>query len=73
MYERLVVGPRLLDHEWAEVWIDTGTGPGFVTRVPADRLKLAAIDDGNGDDAIYRLHLATEDVQPIQPGKRDHD
>lgn len=57
-----MVGPRELDQEWAEVWIDTGAGPGFVTRVPAARLTLASIDDGSGDDAIYNLCLAHEDV-----------
>jgi hypothetical protein len=62
MHEPLAVGPRELDQEWADVWIDTGTGPGFVTRVPAARLTLASIDDGSGDNAIYRLRLADEDV-----------
>ena len=60
-----MVGPRELDQEWAEVWIDTGAGPGFVTRVPAARLTLASIDDGSGNDAIYHLCLADADV-PVE-------
>jgi hypothetical protein len=69
VHEPLVVGPRELDNEWVEVWLDTGAGPGFVTRVPANRLTLASIDDGNGEDAIYRLRLQGQDVPAEAAGQ----
>lgn len=54
---RLAVGPRALPAAgWVEVWIDTGSGGGYVRRVPVSHLSLAPLDDGQGDDAIYRLH-----------------
>ncbi|MBW6433448.1 hypothetical protein KZ829_06790 [Actinoplanes hulinensis] len=56
----LAVGPRILPTDgWAEVWIDSGSGFGYVRRVPTDQLALAPLDDGEGENAIYRLHLAS--------------
>jgi hypothetical protein len=53
----LVIGPRSLSATGdVEVWIDTGSGPGFTTPVPVGHLSLAPLDDGQGDDAIYRLN-----------------
>jgi hypothetical protein len=58
----LTVGPRPLPADgWAKVWIDTGSGPGFVRRVRNDRLTLAETDDGDGQSAIYNLHPAPGD------------
>jgi hypothetical protein len=52
-----VVGPRSLSAAGeVEVWIDSGSGPGFVTPVPVNRLTLAPVDDGQGKDATYVLH-----------------
>lgn len=59
---RLVVGPRSLSPTGeVEVWIDTGSGPGFTTPVPVSQLTLAPIDNGEGDDAIYRLRANDHD------------
>ncbi|MEU4163439.1 hypothetical protein [Actinoplanes sp. NPDC026670] len=59
----LTVGPRHLPADgWASVWLDTGSGPGYVRRVRSDRLTLADADDGDGDSAIYHLHPASEDI-----------
>jgi hypothetical protein len=67
-----VVGPRELNQEWAEVWIDTGTGPGFVTRVPAAQLTLSSIDNGHGNDAIYELRPTDEGVTVRQEDAHGH-
>jgi hypothetical protein len=57
------VGPRHLPADgWARVWIDTGSGPGCEQYVRCDRLTLAEIDDGEGDSAIYDLHLPAAEV-----------
>ena len=57
----LTVGPRELPGDgWAEVWIDTGVGPGYTRRVSTDRLTLSAIDDGQGGNAIYVLALPAD-------------
>jgi hypothetical protein len=59
----LTVGPRQLPADgWARVWIDTGSGPGFVRRVRNDRLTLAKSDDGDGQSAIYNLHPTPGDT-----------
>jgi hypothetical protein len=53
----LVVGPRILPGSGvAQVWVDTGSGPGHVREVPVELLTLAPIDDGQGKDATYVLH-----------------
>jgi hypothetical protein len=70
VHEPLVVSARELGDEWVEAWLDTGAGPGFVTRVLANRLALAAIDDGNGEDAIYLPRLQGEDV-PAEPAGQE--
>ncbi|GGN65191.1 hypothetical protein GCM10010112_26210 [Actinoplanes lobatus] len=63
----LVVGPRVLPADgWADVWIDSGSGHGYVRRVPAEQLSLAPLDDGEGESAIYRLHPA---VTPLEQGR----
>jgi hypothetical protein len=55
----LVAGPRNLSATGeVEVWIDTGSGPGYTASVPVSWLTLAPLDNGEGDDAIYRLHPA---------------
>ncbi len=52
----LTVGPRTLpDAGTARVWIDTGSGPGYVREVSVTRLTLAEVDDGQGDHAFYLL------------------
>ncbi|GIF45041.1 hypothetical protein Axi01nite_93520 [Actinoplanes xinjiangensis] len=57
----LTVGPRELPADgWARVWIDTGSGPGFVREVQVDRLALAEIDNGEGPHAYYLLHRPSE-------------
>lgn len=51
-----VVGPRVLPTDgMAEVWIDGGSGAGYVRRVPAKRLVLDPADDGVGHGATYLL------------------
>ncbi|MEU4618852.1 hypothetical protein AB0G04_02575 [Actinoplanes sp. NPDC023801] len=53
----LVVGPRSLSAAGVvEVWIDTGSGPGYTAPVPVSQLSLAPLDNGQGSDAIYRLN-----------------
>ena len=57
----LTVGPRVLSEDgWARVWIDTGSGPGYIRMVPAEQLTLAEVDDGEGPYAFYRLHRPVE-------------
>ena len=57
----LTVGPRVLPEDrWVRVWIDTGSGPGSVRKVPTERLTLAEVDDGEGPHAFYRLHHPAE-------------
>lgn len=59
----LTVGPRRLPTDgWVNVWIDTGSGPGYVRQVCSDRLTLADADDGAGESAIYHLHPAPADI-----------
>nr|GID41957.1 hypothetical protein Aca09nite_84630 [Actinoplanes campanulatus] len=58
----LAVGPRILPTDgFAEVWIDSGSGYGYVRRVRADRLSLAPLDDGTGEHAFF--HLRPEQVE----------
>jgi hypothetical protein len=60
----LVVGPRCLTASGeVEVWIDTGSGPGFTAPVPVGHLSLTRLDDGQGDDAIYHLNPGYIPVQ----------
>jgi hypothetical protein len=59
----LTVGPRPLPETGhARVWIDTGSGPGYVRDVPVGRLTLADVDDGHGPCGYYLLHRPGEDV-----------
>ncbi|MEU4164851.1 hypothetical protein [Actinoplanes sp. NPDC026670] len=52
----LTVGPRNLPaNGLVRVWIDIGSGPGYMREVRCDQLTLADEDDGEGDSAVYRL------------------
>ncbi|GIF39413.1 hypothetical protein Axi01nite_37240 [Actinoplanes xinjiangensis] len=53
----MAAGPRALPADgFARVWIDIGSGPGYVREVRCDQLTLAEIDDGRSSGAIYVLH-----------------
>jgi hypothetical protein len=68
----LTVGPRELPTEGkVRVWIDIGSGPGYMRDVPVDRLTLAEGDDGQGKSAVYRLHPAAESVPAGPPAGRE--
>lgn len=53
----LTVGPRILPGSGVvRVWIDNGSGSGYMREVATSRLSLAATDDGEGSSAVYLLH-----------------
>jgi hypothetical protein len=63
----LTVGPRPLPAVGtAAVWIDTGSGPGYVREVSVSRLALAEVDDGQGDHAVYLLCRPGEVLCEVQ-------
>ncbi|BEL05605.1 hypothetical protein Q0Z83_037960 [Actinoplanes sichuanensis] len=49
------------------MWLDTGSGPGYVKEVRCDQLSLADIDDGKSSSAFYLLHPARDDTDGGAP------
>jgi hypothetical protein len=66
------VGPRDLPAKGrVRVWIDIGSGPGYMREVRCDQLTLADGDDGQSDSATYLLHPAGADVPAGSPAGRE--